>query len=91
MSLWDDLGNFGAGLLDTVGEGADALVKNATTEKQQTVNAGTSAQVTKKADDHGNKVTPAKPQQEDDKTLLYVGGGVAAVLTLGLLIVLAKS
>lgn len=89
MSLWDDLGNFGSGLLDTVGEGFDQLVKNETTGKQQTVNAGRSAQMLKRADDNGNKVTPLPPQKED-KTLLYVGIGAGTLLGLGLLIVIAK-
>ncbi|MDC5719428.1 hypothetical protein [Vibrio europaeus] len=90
MSLWDDLGNFGSGMLDTVGEGFDNLVTTATTAEQQTVNSGTNAQTIKKADDHGNKVTPL-PQPTEDKTLLYAGLGVGAFLGLGLLIVLAKS
>lgn len=89
MSLWDDLGNFGSGLLDTVGEGFDQLVKNETTGKQQTVNAGRSAQMLKRADDNGNKVTPLPPQKED-KTLLYAGIGAGTLLGLGLLIVIAK-
>ncbi|AIW16287.1 hypothetical protein VITU102760_12205 [Vibrio tubiashii] len=90
MSLWDDLGNFGSGMLDSVGEGFDNLVKTATTQEQQTVNPGTTSQLDKQADNHGNKVTPL-PQPTEDKTLLYVGLGVGTVLSVGLLIVLAKS
>ena len=89
MSLWDDLSNFGSGVLDSVGEGFDSLVKTATTEEQQTVNAGTTQQTVKQADDNGNKVTPL-PQEKEDKTLLYAGLGVGAFLGIGLLIVLAK-
>ncbi|MEH0690140.1 hypothetical protein H4F17_13875 [Vibrio cholerae] len=89
MSLWDDLSNFGSGVLDSVGEGFDSLVKTATTAEQQTVNAGTTEQTVKQADDHGNKVTPL-PQGKEDKTLLYAGLGVGAFLGVGLLIVLAK-
>ncbi|MDC5702963.1 hypothetical protein [Vibrio europaeus] len=89
MSLWDDLSNFGSGVLDSVGEGFDSLVKTATTAEQQTVNAGTTEQTVKQADDHGNKVTPL-PQDKEDKTLLYAGLGVGAFLGVGLLIVLAK-
>lgn len=89
MSLWDDLSNFGSGVLDSVGEGFDSLVKTATTAEQQTVNAGTTEQTVKQADDHGNKVTPL-PQEKEDKTLLYAGLGVGAFLGVGLLIVLVK-
>ncbi|MYM58525.1 hypothetical protein GTG28_04745 [Vibrio sp. OCN044] len=90
MSLWDDLSDFGSGALDSVGEGFDRLVKTATTSEQQTVNAGTTEQTVKQADDHGNKVTPTAVQT-NDKTLLYAGIGVAALLGVGLLVVLAKN
>ncbi|WP_337969035.1 hypothetical protein [Vibrio pectenicida] len=88
MSLWDDLSDFGSGALDSVGEGFDSLVKTATTSEQQTVNSGTTAQTVKQADNHGNKVTPVS--QKEDKTLLYAGIGFAALLGVGLLVVLAK-
>ena len=88
MSFFDDVGKFGSGVLDSVGEGFDNLVTNITTGEQQSMNSGTTPQTVKQADDHGNKVTPN--HDSNDKTLLYVGGGVAALLVIGGLIIVAK-
>ncbi|OLQ70314.1 hypothetical protein BIT28_16445 [Photobacterium proteolyticum] len=89
MSLWDDLSKFGSGMLDSVGEGFDSLVTTATTPTQS-VNPNTQQQETQQADNHGNKVTPHTDEPKQDKTLLYIGGGVAVLLVLGLLILAVK-
>lgn len=90
MSFFDDLGNFGSGLLDTVGEGLDNVVQGATKTPERSANAATTQQPkTPVKDNHGNAVTGNPlPQQPQDKTLLYVGGGVGAAVLL-LVIVLA--
>ncbi|ASA56409.1 MULTISPECIES: hypothetical protein [Vibrio] len=87
MAFLDDLSNFGSGLLDSVGEGFDNLVGAATSDNSS-VNANTQPQATHQADDNGNKVTPAP--QGNDKTLLYIGGGLGALLLIGIVVMAAK-
>lgn len=90
MSFFDDIGNFGSGLLDDVGEGMGNLIQSSTqkTEKEATTNAGTVQQPAAPVkDNHGNAVT-GNPQPAD-KTLLYIGGGLgAAVVLIGLIMAL---
>ena len=92
MSWLDDMGKFGSGLLDDVGEGVGNLIQNSTekTEKEATTNSGTTQQPAAPVkDNHGNAVT-GNPQPAD-KTLLYVGGGLGvAVVLIGLVIALKK-
>lgn len=88
MAFWDDLTDFGSGLLDDVGEGMGNLIDVATKD-DLSKNAGTTQQPQQTVkDNHGNAVTGSS-LQSNDKTLLYVGGGIgAAVLLLGLIVVL---
>ncbi|MFS1931040.1 hypothetical protein BCU25_018840 [Vibrio cyclitrophicus] len=88
MAFWDDLTDFGSGLLDDVGEGMGNLIDVATKD-DSSKNAGTTQQPQQTVkDNHGNAVTGSS-QQSNDKTLLYVGGGIGAtVLLLGLIVVL---
>ena len=91
MSSWyEDMADFGSGLLDDVGEGLGNLIDNSTqkTTEEATTNSGTTQQpVTPVKDNHGNAVT-GNPQPAD-KTLLYIGGGLgAAVVFIGLIIAL---
>ena len=88
MSWYDDMSDFGSGLLDDVGEGLGNLIDSSTqkTQKEASTNSGTVQQPDAPVkDNHGNAVT-GNPQPAD-KTLLYVGGslGVAVVL-IGLII-----
>jgi len=88
MSFFDDISNFGSGLLDDVGEGVGDLIKNSTqkTQKEASTNSGTVQQPAAPVkDNHGNAVT-GNPQPAD-KTLLYVGGGLGvAVVFIGLIL-----
>ncbi|MCC4774986.1 hypothetical protein AB4077_19280 [Vibrio cyclitrophicus] len=88
MAFWDDLTDFGSGLLDDVGEGMGNLIDVATKD-DSSKNAGTTQQPQQTVkDNHGNAVTGSSVQS-NDKTLFYVGGGIgAAVLLLGLIVVL---
>jgi hypothetical protein len=90
MAWYDDMANFGSGLLDDVGEGMGNLIQNSTqkTAKEATTNAATVQQPAAPVkDNHGNAVT-GNPQPMD-KTLLYVGGGLGvAVVLIGLIIAL---
>lgn len=90
MSWLDDMGTFGSGLLDDVGEGMGNLIQSSTqkTAKEATTNSGTVQQPAAPVkDNHGNAVT-GNPQPMD-KTLLYVGGGLGvAVVLIGLIIAL---
>ena len=88
MAVWDDLTDFGSGLLDDVGEGMGNLIDVATKD-DSSKNAGTTQQPQQTVkDNHGNAVTVSS-LQSNDKPLLYVGGGLgAAVLLLGLIVVL---
>nr|WP_073579426.1 hypothetical protein [Vibrio quintilis] len=90
----DDALGWGSGLLDNVSETYDSLVDSMTRDDAG-VNANTQPQSTKQADSHGNAVTGSSQQQttqqqSTDKTLIYVGGGVAAVLVLGLFVIALK-
>jgi hypothetical protein len=90
MAWYDDMADFGSGLLDDVGEGMGNLIQSSTlkTEKEATTNAATVQQPAAPVkDNHGNAVT-GNPQPAD-KTLLYVGGGLGvAVVLIGLIIAL---
>ena len=82
MSFFDDLGNFGSGMLDDVGEGIGNIIKTATTS-DHSKNAATTQQPQQPIkDNNGNAVTGSRQLQGNDKTLLYVGGGVAVLLTM---------
>ncbi|MEZ8536149.1 hypothetical protein AB6D25_23880 [Vibrio cyclitrophicus] len=80
-AFFDDLLEFGAGALDSVGENADWLFptndQSANPDKTQQPNHP-------RVDDKGNTVTTPHAQPAKDNTLLYVGG-VALVLILGAL------
>lgn len=93
MAFWDDLSEFGSGLLDDVGEGFGNLIQSATTD-DKTKNPGVTQQPQQPVkDNYGNAVTAGTPQphpQATDKTMLYVGGGVGALLLLTLLVVATK-
>ncbi|CAM3708999.1 hypothetical protein VA7868_02933 [Vibrio aerogenes CECT 7868] len=88
----DDALNYGTDMLDSVGEGWDSLVDSVTRPDASTVNANTQPQSTKQADNHGNAVTGSQQAQasQKDKTLIYVGGGIAAVLVLGVCVMALK-
>lgn len=89
MSFLDDLLNFGAGALDSVGEHSDWLFGN----NNQTSNPSATQQPEHPAvDNNGNAVTVPQGQvtQSDDKTVWYIGGGLAFLLVLVLIIVLMK-
>ncbi len=92
MAWYDDMADFGSGLLDDVGEGLGNLIDSSTqkTQEEATTNAGTVQQpATPVKDNHGNAVT-GSPQPVDN-TLLYVGGGIGvAVVLIGLIIALKK-
>ncbi|NOJ25464.1 LPXTG cell wall anchor domain-containing protein [Vibrio coralliilyticus] len=90
MSFFDDLSNFGSGMLDSVGEGFGNLVTHATTPTQ-TVNPNTQKQVSQEADNYGNAKTTPQQKTGPDNTLLYVGGGLVVLTLVGGLLVLAKS
>ncbi|NRF16327.1 hypothetical protein [Vibrio coralliilyticus] len=92
MSFFDDLGNFGSGMLDSVGEGFNNLITNATTPTQ-TVNPNTQKQVSQEADNHGNAVTTPQSTTSTSvpKWALY-GAGALGVTLLGVgLIALANN
>lgn len=94
MSFWDDVQNFGSGLLEDVGEGFGNLVDVITTPNTST-NAGTTQQPnTPVMDNHGNNLTTPQggyTPVTTDKTMLYVGGGLAAVvLVVGLVLAVKK-
>ena len=91
MSFFDDLGNFGSGLLDDVGEGLGNVITGVTTTTQEeaSTNSGVAQQPAAPViDSYGNAVTGSQPQAKDN-TLLYVGGGLAAAVALILVIVIA--
>lgn len=90
MAFWDDLTEFGSGLLDDVGEGVGNLINTATTD-DSSKNAGTVQQPQQPVkDNHGNAVTGSPQPQPIDKTLLYVGGGLGVALLLTVLVVAVK-
>ena len=86
MSFWGDLTEVGSGLLESVGESAGKLVDGSVEKK---INPKEHKQSNDQIDKHGNKVTEVK-QVPQDKTMLYVAGGVAAVAVLGLIVVAVK-
>lgn len=87
MSFFDDLGNFGSGMLDDVGEGIGNIINTATTS-DHSKNAATTQQPQQPIkDNNGNAVTGSRKLQGNDKTLLYVGGGVGVALVLTMLVV----
>ncbi|EGR4675176.1 hypothetical protein C4G56_RS22395 [Vibrio parahaemolyticus] len=90
MAFWDDLTEFGSGLLDDVGEGVGNLIDTATTD-DSSKNAGTTQQPQQPVkDNHGNAVTGSPQPQTTDKTLLYVGGGLGVAVLLTVLVVALK-
>ncbi|EGR2568033.1 TPA: hypothetical protein NGR75_004229 [Vibrio parahaemolyticus] len=90
MAFWDDLTEFGSGLLDDVGEGVGNLIDTATTD-DSSKNAGTTQQPQQPVkDNHGNAVTGSPQPQTTDKTLLYVGGGLGVAVLLTVLVVVLK-
>ncbi|MGF1888857.1 hypothetical protein L4D13_22345 [Photobacterium profundum] len=92
MSFFDDLSNFGSGMLDSVGEGFDNLVDGKTKKPDNSANAGTTQQPTTPVkDNNGNAVTGNYIPRTDDKTLLYVGGGIGAVVLLLVVVLAVKS
>ncbi|HHX8575394.1 TPA: hypothetical protein ACVO35_004164 [Vibrio alginolyticus] len=90
MAFWDDLTEFGSGLLDDVGEGVGNLIDTATMD-DSSKNAGTTQQPQQPVkDNHGNAVTGSPQPQTTDKTLLYVGGGLGVAVLLTVLVVALK-
>lgn len=91
MAFWDDLTSFGSGLLDDVGEGVGDFIKKEANKDESSKNSGTTQQPQQPVkDNHGNAVTGSPKPQATDKTLLYVGGGVGAVLLLTVLVLAVK-
>lgn len=78
-SFFDDLLEFGAGALDSVGENADWLFP---TNDQSTNPDKTQQPNHPQVDNKGNTVTTPQAQPQKDNTLLYVGGGVGVLLVL---------
>ncbi|MFM2627715.1 hypothetical protein AAFX20_09490 [Vibrio chagasii] len=78
-SFFDDLLEFGAGALDSVGENADWLFP---TNDQSTNPDKTQQPNHPRVDNKGNTVTTPQAQPVKDNTLLYVGGGVGVLLVL---------
>ncbi len=92
MAFWDDMAEFGSGLLDDVGEGMGNLIDDATTttEKEASTNSGTAQQPQQPVkDNHGNAVTGSPLPA--DKTLWYVGGGLGVAIVLIGLVIAIKS
>lgn len=92
MSFFDDMGKYGSGMLDSVGEGLGKLLDDDSKKKQKkeaSANSGVTQQPQVPVkDNHGNAVTgtPQQPQPKDN-TLLYIGGGLGvAVVLIGLVI-----
>ncbi|MEZ8036641.1 hypothetical protein AB4564_18975 [Vibrio sp. 10N.222.51.E8] len=78
-SFFDDLLEFGAGALDSVGENADWLFP---TNDQSTNPDKTQQPNHPQVDNKGNTVTTPQAQPVKDNTMLYVGGGVGVLLVL---------
>ncbi|WP_434567734.1 hypothetical protein QFW85_27365 [Vibrio chagasii] len=78
-SFFDDLLEFGAGALDSVGENADWLFP---TNDQSTNPNKTQQPNHPQVDNKGNTVTTPQAQPQKDNTMLYVGGGVGVLLVL---------
>lgn len=96
MSFWDDLSNFGGGLLDDVGEGFGNLVDGYTKPQQSDVTTNPNTYWPNQptyADNHGNTVTTPQGQQSGSQSSaggmmgfsnqqLMIGGLVIAGLLL---------
>lgn len=78
-SFFDDLLEFGAGALDSVGENADWLFP---TNDQSTNPDKTQQPNHPQVDNKGNTVTTPQAQPQKDNTMLFVGGGVGVLLVL---------
>ncbi|NOI53103.1 hypothetical protein F0248_08405 [Vibrio crassostreae] len=78
-SFFDDLLEFGAGALDSVGENAEWLFP---TNDQSTNPDKTQQPNHPRVDNKGNTVTTPQAQPVKDNTMLYVGGGVGVLLVL---------
>ena len=78
-SFFDDLLEFGAGALDSVGENADWLFP---TNDQSTNPDKTQQPNHPQVDNKGNTVTTPQAQPKKDNTVLYVGGGLGVLLVL---------
>jgi hypothetical protein len=78
-SFFDDLLEFGAGALDSVGENAEWLFP---TNDQSTNPDKTQQPNHPQVDNKGNTVTTPQAQPQKDNTMLYVGGGVGVLLVL---------
>ncbi len=89
MDFLDDLLNFGAGALDSVGEHANWLFGGGNTSSNPNATQQPQYPV---VDNNGNAVTTPQGQVSgsNDKTLWYVGGGLAFLLVLVLIVVLMK-
>lgn len=89
MDFLDDLLEFGAGALDSVGENAHWLFGSNNNSSNPNTTQQPNAPV---IDNNGNAVTTPQGNLpvEKDNTLLYVGGGIAALLVVVLLVVLLK-
>ena len=79
-SFFDDLLEFGAGALDSVGENADWLFP---TDDQSTNPDKTQQPNHPQVDNKGNTMTTPQAQaQVQDNTVLYIGGGLGVLLVL---------
>ena len=88
MSFFDDLLEFGGGALDSVGENADWLFGDDDNSSNPSTIQQPNAPV---VDNNGNAVTtPQGSLVAKDNTLLYIGGGIAALLVLVLLVTMLK-
>lgn len=89
MSFLDDLLDFGAGALDSVGEHSDWLFGGGSSSNPNTTQQPNHPVV----DNNGNTVTTPQGQvtpTTDNKPLWYIGGGLAFLLVLTLVVVLMK-
>jgi len=95
MSSWfDDLQNFGSGLLDDVGEGMGNLIDSATAPSDQTSNPNRYQQPGQTvSDQNGNAVTKPQGEAVAAPTISWpmVGGiGVAVLLSVTVLALLLR-
>ncbi|EMI7313550.1 hypothetical protein ABVY39_004853 [Vibrio parahaemolyticus] len=93
MSWFEDLGNFGSGLLDDVGEGVGNLIQGATTAPKAPDKAANPAvhQQPKQTvvDTNGNAVTKGFGEKWIENKPVMIGGIGLAVLLVLVLLVLA--
>lgn len=92
MSFWDDVSNFGSGLLEDVGEGMGNLISGATTPVQKDVaaNPNTVQQPTQTAaDNYGNAVTVPQGAVSQTNSTGLLAGFTDTQLILGVVGVLA--